>query len=117
MRKDTTQRDLLHSANGRGVAQPPSPSSPSGTMPAITTPSAIAGAPDDTDPDAESDVIAGSQTRLLDRGTGNGRASVVGRALADDREVVDADLPANRYLDRELSWLAFNNRVLALTKD
>jgi polyphosphate kinase len=28
-----------------------------------------------------------------------------------------SDLPANRFLDRELSWLAFNNRVLDLAKD
>lgn len=27
------------------------------------------------------------------------------------------DLPPNRYLDRELSWLDFNSRVLALAKD
>ncbi|MBB1483973.1 RNA degradosome polyphosphate kinase [Tessaracoccus sp. MC1865] len=29
----------------------------------------------------------------------------------------DARLPADRYLDRELSWLAFNNRVLDQAKD
>ena len=28
-----------------------------------------------------------------------------------------AGLPADRYVDRELSWLAFNNRVLDLAKD
>jgi polyphosphate kinase len=29
----------------------------------------------------------------------------------------DAELPANRFLDRELSWLAFNERVLELAED
>lgn len=29
----------------------------------------------------------------------------------------DADLPADRYFNRELSWLAFNSRVLALAED
>ncbi len=41
--------------------------------------------------------------------------------FADDFEDVLApetdDLPADRYLDRELSWLAFNNRVLELAED
>ena len=27
------------------------------------------------------------------------------------------ELPADRFLDRELSWLAFNNRVLDLAED
>ena len=31
--------------------------------------------------------------------------------------VTDAGLPANRFLDRELSWLAFNQRVLELAED
>ena len=81
----------------------------------ITTSSATAGAP----VDADRDEIAGSQTRLLDSEPAAAvRTSPVGRALADagDEDIV-RDLPANRYLDRELSWLAFNNRVLALTKD
>ena len=29
----------------------------------------------------------------------------------------EGDLPANRFLDRELSWLAFNQRVLELAED
>src|SRR6187549_114222 len=29
----------------------------------------------------------------------------------------DGTLPADRYLDRELSWLAFNQRVLELAED
>ena len=32
-------------------------------------------------------------------------------------EARDAQLPENRYLDRELSWLAFNQRVLELAED
>lgn len=32
-------------------------------------------------------------------------------------EAMDPSLPADRYLDRELSWLAFNQRVLELAED
>ncbi|MFT4211112.1 MAG: RNA degradosome polyphosphate kinase [Microbacterium sp.] len=32
-------------------------------------------------------------------------------------EAPDAELPEGRYLDRELSWLAFNQRVLELAED
>jgi polyphosphate kinase len=35
----------------------------------------------------------------------------------DLSEAVDAQLPEHRYLDRELSWLAFNQRVLELAED
>jgi polyphosphate kinase len=31
--------------------------------------------------------------------------------------IIDEGLPANRFLDRELSWLAFNQRVLELAQD
>ena len=33
------------------------------------------------------------------------------------RSTLRPELPADRFLDRELSWLAFNNRVLDLAKD
>jgi len=35
----------------------------------------------------------------------------------DANEAPDAELPDGRYLDRELSWLAFNQRVLELAED
>ncbi|MGV0627085.1 RNA degradosome polyphosphate kinase [Mycolicibacter minnesotensis] len=38
-------------------------------------------------------------------------------ATADTAEVDDDELPADRYLNRELSWLDFNARVLALAAD
>ena len=38
-----------------------------------------------------------------------------GTLAADDAE--NDDLPEDRFLDRELSWLAFNSRVLDLAKD
>ncbi len=52
------------------------------------------------------------QDEVLDTGLGD----------ADDDdfdldEVFDSQLPDNRYLDRELSWLAFNQRVLELAED
>jgi polyphosphate kinase len=36
---------------------------------------------------------------------------------ADAQASRPTELPADRFLDRELSWLAFNNRVLDLAKD
>src|SRR6476620_10740606 len=35
----------------------------------------------------------------------------------DDIAAAPPELPADRFLDRELSWLAFNNRVLDLARD
>ncbi|MCU1438473.1 MAG: polyphosphate kinase [Naasia sp.] len=35
----------------------------------------------------------------------------------DSTAIQDDSLPADRYLDRELSWLAFNQRVLELAED
>ena len=37
--------------------------------------------------------------------------------VADAGEVEGDGLPEDRFSDRELSWLAFNNRVLELAKD
>ncbi|MEQ1735987.1 MAG: polyphosphate kinase 1, partial [Rhodoglobus sp.] len=37
--------------------------------------------------------------------------------LDESSSVDDGSLPADRYLDRELSWLAFNQRVLELAED
>ncbi len=44
--------------------------------------------------------------------TGAGAGSPV-----DEASSRPSELPANRFADRELSWLAFNNRVLDLAKD
>jgi polyphosphate kinase len=40
-----------------------------------------------------------------------------GQAAPEDEATNQAELPADRFSDRELSWLAFNNRVLDLAKD
>jgi polyphosphate kinase len=38
--------------------------------------------------------------------------------VVEEAEEAEGDgLPEDRFLDRELSWLAFNNRVLDLAKD
>ncbi|MGO1627321.1 MULTISPECIES: RNA degradosome polyphosphate kinase [unclassified Microbacterium] len=52
-------------------------------------------------------------------------ASIVDTGLGDSEDddfdelvpTADVDLPDNRYVDRELSWLAFNQRVLELAED
>jgi len=54
-----------------------------------------------------------TQTTLILPSTGNGQ-----RDTAQTTALPPAgDLPTDRFSDRELSWLAFNNRVLDLAKD
>ncbi|WP_165065891.1 RNA degradosome polyphosphate kinase [Marisediminicola senii] len=58
----------------------------------------------------------------MDSDTYLGDAAVGADFLDDDYDddsswVDDETLPADRYLDRELSWLAFNTRVLELAED
>ncbi|HOA87135.1 MAG: RNA degradosome polyphosphate kinase [Microbacteriaceae bacterium] len=50
---------------------------------------------------------------ILDTGLGDGDDDDFDAAF----EGYDAQLPEGRYLDRELSWLAFNQRVLELAED
>ncbi|GAA4486543.1 RNA degradosome polyphosphate kinase [Microbacterium panaciterrae] len=50
---------------------------------------------------------------LADSGLGDAEDDDFDALVAPD----DSSLPDNRYLDRELSWLAFNQRVLELAED
>ncbi|WGD38115.1 RNA degradosome polyphosphate kinase [Lysinibacter sp. HNR] len=43
--------------------------------------------------------------------------SAPGPAVSSDNTPIRTELPSNRYTDRELSWLAFNQRVLELAED
>ena len=53
------------------------------------------------------------ETSILDAGLGDADDDDFDEAV----EAFDSQLPENRYLDRELSWLAFNQRVLELGED
>src|SRR4051794_20911876 len=58
----------------------------------------------------------------MDRVTRLDDPSIVTDQLDDDYDVDaswfdDPALPSDRFLDRELSWLAFNQRVLELAED
>src|SRR6185312_16498411 len=66
-------------------------------------------------------IVTGVQTCALPILIGNELLDAgLGDADDDDfdlSEAFDSQLPDNRYLDRELSWLAFNQRVLELAED
>ena len=51
------------------------------------------------------------------RAVRTGRGTAAPLALESNGVAPQPALPASRFLDRELSWLAFNERVLALSKD
>ena len=53
------------------------------------------------------------ESSILDAGLGDADDDDFDEAV----EAFDSQLPENRYLDRELSWLAFNRRVLELAED
>ncbi len=53
------------------------------------------------------------ESSILDAGLGDADDDDFDEAV----EAFDSQLPENRYLDRELSWLAFNQRVLELAED
>ncbi len=88
---------LAESIDNDGMTQQPQP--PVGSI-AAHRPSNVPGAGPDLglEPDIDSDVD------LYEDGRGHPAESA-------------ADLPADRFLDRERSWLAFNERVLELAED
>ncbi len=52
-------------------------------------------------------------TDVLDTGLGDADDDDFDQTV----EIDDSQLPDHRYMDRELSWLAFNQRVLELAED
>ena len=49
--------------------------------------------------------------------TDGGTIGIDGADLSLLAQLPEPELPADRFLDRELSWLAFNNRVLDLARE
>jgi len=69
-----------------------------------------------TDP-ATSEAAEAELDSAADAKGGTHRGMPAAPPAATPRPVSAADLPAHRYANRELSWLDFNSRVLALAED
>ncbi|GAB3552160.1 RNA degradosome polyphosphate kinase [Actinopolyspora lacussalsi] len=78
-----------------------------------TVPEKVArNAPEAITPEAET-----APDETVTRGGESDGARVPAAPPAVTRAVASTDLPENRYLNRELSWLDFNARVLAVAED
>ena len=75
--------------------------------------------PGDSHADAATTSVPSSTTGSPDEHTTEGLRSTPGETfdVEPPYEPAHDDLPKERFLDRELSWLRFNSRVLALAED
>ncbi|MGH3482804.1 MAG: hypothetical protein ACRDPQ_06170, partial [Nocardioidaceae bacterium] len=72
------------------------------------------------DVEADASALRTDLTHSTEDGPPDSPVSTVPRESFDVEppyHAEDVELPADRFLDRELSWLAFNERVLELAED
>src|SRR4051794_13826281 len=87
---------------------------------AVAEPEAAGGSVEVSAPDqfaAAIEVVEQADTEATEDGTIEGAAIEDGEEAEAAEQPAEPTMPANRFLDRELSWLAFNERVLALAQD